>query len=174
MANMYNDILEFCVEQGVNLNADQIASAKEVFSEDAGVEDAAQKDIEKAADDPRSDDESQADAPIDASADGDDGKADPEDLEGEIDDAADHDFQNDADDQTKVEEAAQLFYSSLYEFCQENGVELTDSALQEMAEAGIFEDGSNDDSYASMLEFCVTNGVNLDADQIAALQEKFQ
>lgn len=172
MANMYNDVLEFCVEQGIPLDADQLESARMSFSEDAGVEDAAEKVIKRSADDPRSDDESQFDNDIDASWKGDDGNADPEDLEGEIDDAADHNFNNEADDQTKVEEAAQLFYGSLYDFCQENGIELTDSALQEMASSGIFDQGG--DPYESMLEFCVTNGVALDQNQIAALQYKFQ
>lgn len=181
MANkFYTDIMEFCVENGVSLSPEQIDSAKQTFDEEGGVEDQAEKTIAASADDPKSDDESQADAAIDAGRadDAEAGDIDPEDILGEIDDEADDDgFQNDEDDIAKADESADIsdreFYGMLYDFMNENGIAIPDSAMQTFQESGIFDQADTKSAYTQLLEYCVSNGVAMNADQIAAMQFRF-
>lgn len=176
MSNMYSDIMEFCVEHGISLSQDAIANAKYAFNEDS-VEDGAQKVISAAGSSPKGKDESQVLNDIDYGADDDirAGSVDPEDILGAIDSASNgvDEFDNDDDDLTKANESAmsdQEFYGLLYDFMNENGIEIPDSAMATFQEAGVFDAGSN---YTNLLEFCVSNGISMDANQLADFEYRF-
>ena len=129
--NAYAQLMEFCMENGIALDASQMNDAKSRFlNEETEIEGIVDVDGEHV------DDGSQAEDVVDAAKDTDleDGQEpDPEDIEGEVDDASDEteEFVNDQDEDTIKNEA----YTAMLENLMVAGVSLTEAQIVAVKEA---------------------------------------
>ena len=75
-------------------------------------------------------------------------------------------------EQAEANEAAtQEFYQTLFEFCADQDIELTESAVAEFAQSGIFEEAQKAQKafYEQLYDFCVENEIPLTESAVAEI-----
>lgn len=104
------------------------------------------------------------------------------DKELQVGDTAKEDQKIDTDLEERPEEevhddfdvTVEEFYTDILNFCAENGIDLTESAIAEIENSGVFTEAAADeeDFSSSVLEFCVENGIQLNSEQIENLKNR--
>jgi len=103
------------------------------------------------------------------------------DKELQVGDTAKEDQKIDTDIEERPEEevhgdfdvSVEEFYTDILNFCAENNIDLTESAIEEIENSGVFTEAAEEEDFSSsILEFCVENGIQLSSEQIENLKNR--